>query len=250
MEIQTLKLGEFRNEEHYKFHSDFSKLIATNPVAVQGLGDKLSTYVACIEQENAVLNVLRASDITGDLSEMDRMRDATFSGMSGTINSAHNHYDANVCKAADRLRLLLDTYGNVPHKPYDQETSSIVKLVAELEGTYAADVAVVGIGGWVSELKTRNTAFDNLKNERYSENGAKPQDNLKQSRIVTDNIYRTVLKRLNALIEVNGETAYMALVTEQNQRVENYRNLLAQRRGRNAKKDGEDETDTDSPQNS
>lgn len=250
MEIQTLKLSEFRNEEHYKFHSDFSKLIATNPVAVQELGDKLPTYVAGIEQENILLNMLRSSDITGDLSEMDRMRDATFSGISGTINSAHNHYDANVRKAADRLSLLLDTYGDVPHKPYDQETSSIVKLVAELEGTYAADVTVVGIGGWVSELKTRNTAFDNLKNERYTENGAKPQDSLKQSRIVTDSIYRTVLKRLNALIEVNGETAYTALVTEQNQRVENYRNLLAQRRGRNAKKDEADETDTDSPQNS
>jgi hypothetical protein len=43
------------------------------------------------------------------------------------------------------------------------------------------------------------------------------------------------VKRINALIEVNGEADYAEFTTELNQRIDKYSKLLAQRKGRNAK---------------
>ena len=235
MEIITLYLINLRNEEHYKLNLDFTKLVTQYTPAALGIEAKYPAYLAAFNSETAALNVVRGSVLTDGLFVADSERDNTFSGLAGTIKSALNHFDPETRAAASRLKLLFDTCGNLATKPYDQETAAIIKLVSDMEGAYAADVATLGIAGWVAELKTRNNAFDSLKNTRYDENTAKPQQNLKEARQKTDTAYRAIVKRINALIEVNGDTAYAGFVAALNERIENYQRVLAQRQGRNAK---------------
>lgn len=234
MEIAKFKMNNLRNEEHYKFNLDFSGLVTQFTPETLGIQALYPVWQAAFGTEEAALNVVRASAITDELYDTDVARDVTFKGLAGTVKSALNHFDAGVKAAAARLEALLDTYGAVFAKPYDQETAAIIKLVSELEGTYAADVTTMGIAGWVAELKARNQAFDALKSSRYTENTAKPQQNLKLARVETDNAYRPIVKRVNALIEVNGTEAYAGFVAELNQRIANYRLILAQRKGRKA----------------
>ncbi len=234
MELLKLKLKDLRNEEHYKFNLDFAGLVSQFTPEALGIQTLHPAFQTAFDTEEAALNVVRASVLTDDLSGVDATRDATFKGLAGTIKSALNHFTPGVKAAAARLEALLDTYGVVSDKPYDQETAAIIKLTAELEGVYAADVATLGIAGWVAELKARNQAFDALKNSRYNENTAKPQQNLKLARVETDNAYRAIVKRVNALVEVNGGEAYAGFIAQLNQRIANYRLILAQRKGRNA----------------
>lgn len=240
MELKSLKLKNLRNEEHYKFNLDFENLVTQFTPETLGIQTLYPAYQAASGYEIAALNVVQGSALTDELFGADSSRDSLCSGFTGTIKSALNHYDDDVRVSASRLKLLLDTYGNLTTKPYDQETAAIIKLVDELEGSYAADVAKLEVTGWVTELKNQNLVFDNLKNTRYAENAAKPQQSLKEARLATDKAYRAIFKRLNALIEVNGEEAYADFVTELNQRIENYKKVLAQRQGRNAKSNVEE----------
>ena len=242
MELKALKLKNLRNEEHYKFHLDFTALVNQFTVTALGLEERWPPYQSALDLEVAALNVVRASALTDELFIADSERDDTITGLVGTVKSALNHYIPAMRAAATRLMLLFDTYGNLATKPYDQETASITKLVSDLEGPYAAEVATLGIGGWVAELKNRNNAFDSLKNMRYDEDAAKPQQNLRQARTETDKAYRAVVKRIDALIEVNGSAAYTGFVSALNQRIEHYQHVIAQRQGRNAKKDESGET--------
>jgi len=235
MEIIALYPNNLRNEEHSMFHLDFTMLVTQYTPAALGIELKYPAYQSAFNLETAALNVVQASALTNEIFVADSERDNTVDGLTGTIKSALNHFNPEVRSAANRLMLLLDTYGNLTTKPYDQETASITKLVSELEGLYSADVATLGVGGWVAELKKRNIAFDSLKNMRYNENSSKPQQNLKLARQETDTTYRAVVKRINALIEVNGDTAYAGFVTALNQRIEHYQLVLAQRQGRNAR---------------
>lgn len=241
MELNALKLKNLRNEEHSNFYLDFTMLVTQYTPAALGIELKYPAFQSAFNLETAALNVVQGSVLTDELFVADSERDNTASGLTGTIKSALNHFNPEVRSAASRLVLLLDTYGNLATKPYDQETASITKLVSELEGSYAADVATLGVGGWVAELKNRNNAFNNLKNMRYGEDSAKPQQNLKLARQETDTSYRAIVKRINALIEVNGYTAYAGFVTAVNQRIENYQLVLAQRQGRNAKANENDD---------
>lgn len=247
MEIESIYLKSLRNEEHSKFNVDFTALVTKRTPEALGIQTLYPAYQLALTTETSALNVVQGSAITDELVDADADRDATFSGLAGTIKSAVNHFDPEVRNSAVRLKLLFDTYGNLAEKPLDQETASIIKLVEELEGTYAADVLKLGIIAWGAALKQQNKVFDDLKNSRYDENNAKPQQNLRQARQETDNAYRAIVKRINSLIEVNGETAYSGFVTDLNARIESYQLLLAQRQGRNAKaKEGEGTGDGES----
>lgn len=238
MEIGTVALTRLRNEEHYKFNLDFQDLVNQYPEATSGVQPLFEPFQKVFAVEALALNVLRSSAITDDLVVADDRRDSIYSGVAGTIRSALNHFKPEIRAAAARLQKLFDSYGNISEKPYDQETAAIYKLVEELQSHYRADVATLGITEWVEELARLNKAFDTLKNERYTEEVVKPQQNLKLARIETDKAYRAIVKRINALIEVNGDTAYAGFVAELNQRIENYQIVLAQRQGRNAKEGG------------
>lgn len=237
MEINSLQTGILRNEEHYKFQLDVCALIDQFSAESLGIEALYPAYKKAVDAEASVLNIVRGSTLTEELYEADMLRDTTFSGLLGTIRSALNHFDPAMRASAQKLSLLFDAYGYLPNKPYDQETASIVQLVSELEDNYAADVSMLGLLSWVTELKNRNKTFDDLKNQRYSEQAVKPQQNLKQARYETDNFYRAIVKKINALIEVNGAQAYAGFVNELNQRIENFKRLLYQRKGRNAKEE-------------
>jgi hypothetical protein len=120
MEILNLHLTNLRNEEHNKFH----------------------------------LDVVRGSAITDELANAGR--DATFSGLEGTIKSELNHFNPGVRAAAARLQKLFDTYGNLALKPYDQKTSAIYKLVDDLQVGYSVDATTVGIAGCIDKINGFN----------------------------------------------------------------------------------------------
>jgi hypothetical protein len=242
MEINVLYSNNLRNEEHSMFHIDFTKLVTQYTPAALGIELKYPAYQAAFGVETQALNVVRASELTDELLDAESERDNTFSGMAGTVKSAMNHFDPEVRVAANRLKVLFDTYGNLTTKPNDQETASIIKLVSELRGNYLADATKLSLTGWINELERKNNTFNSLKGSRYDENASKPQQNLKMARQETDKTYKAIVKRINALIEVNGDTAYAGFVTAVNERIENYQHVLAQRQGRNAKDNESDDS--------
>jgi len=108
-------------------------------------------------------------------------------------------------------------------------------LINDFTTTYAADVATVSLTGWVTELAAKNKAFDDLKNDRYTDDSAKTILRMKQERLKTDALYRQITERINALVVVEGEAAYAGFVAELNKRIEGYDNTISIRRARGKK---------------
>lgn len=243
MEILNVHLNNLRNEEHYKFQLDFSGLANQYNAATLGIEPLFLAYQKSLGVETTTLDVVHGSAFTDELNKADALRDATFSGLAGSIKSAVNHFKPEIKAAAVRLQKLFDSYGNISLKPNDQKTAAIIKLTNDLQGDYSTDAKTMGVSDWIEELNRQNEAYNTLKNSRYAENTLKPQENLRQARAETDAAYRAIVKRINALIEVNGETVYRGFVTDLNERIGNYNNLLSQRQGRNAKEDSDTTTE-------
>ena len=236
MKIAILNLPRLRNEEHFQFHTDFKNLTESNNPASLGIAEAFENYLLQYGNEGEALDVIRKSAVTDDIAEADSLRDNIFKGLRDAMKSAGRHFLADKQQAAARLQVVLDHYNGMSFKPYDEETAAITSMLAELEN-HAEDITLLGLSEWVSELKANNVAFDNLKRARYSEIASKTQLRMKQTRVSADDAYTRVTKRINALAIVNGEAAYVAYINELNQRIASYSNLLAQRKGRNAKDD-------------
>jgi hypothetical protein len=244
MEIEKFNYNNLRNGEHNQFQTEIKELIEKYTPEALGIAPLYATYLPLYNNECEALNVITKNDKSELLANADIERDTTVDGFSEFIKSLLKHYDPEVRQAATRIKIVIDSAGNVAAKPYDDETSSINKLCTTLTTNYANDIAAIpGASGWLSKLKADNDAFETIMNERYTEESAKTQLRMKQVRVKVDAAYSAIIKRVNALIEVNGEANYAEFATEVNQRIYKYSNQLAQRKGRNAK-DNKKEEDT------
>jgi hypothetical protein len=236
MKIAILNLPRLRNEEHFQFHTDFKNLTESSNPASLGIAETFENYLVQHGNEKEALDVIRKSAVTDDIAEADALRDDIYKGLRDAMKAAGRHFLPEKQQAATRIQVVLDHYNGLSIKPYDEETAAITSMIAEL-ATHAADITLLGLSDWVSELQANNEAFDSLKKARYSEIASKTQLRMKQTRVAADDAYTRVTERINALAIVNGDAAYAAYINELNQRIASYSNLLAQRKGRNAKDD-------------
>lgn len=233
MEIEDIRLSRFRNEQHFQFQTEFNNLIIQFTPAALGIEAKYAVYLPLFNSENMALDLIRKSAVTIDLFDADILRGNTFRGTSDAIQSAMNHFNNEVKKAAARIMVVFDSYGNVTLKTYNEETAATNKLIKELTENHAEDVATLGIGDWLAALQTNNDAFDALMKSRYTEDAGKTLLRMKQVRVEVDVAYRSIVKRINALIEINGDDAYLGFVKEMKQRIDKYSAQLPRHKGKN-----------------
>jgi hypothetical protein len=244
MKTNRIDLPHLRNEEHFQFHTEFKASVAKYGAKVLNIEEAYTSHETLYGQEMDALQVIRKSATTEQLADADAERDDIFRGMSDALKSNHNHFNADKRTAAARVKVVFGQYGNVARKPYDEETASITKLIAEVKGSLVNDIATLGLSDWMAELDSRNKAFDTLMKSRYSEEAIKTDLQMKSVRVEIDAVYRSIIERLDALMLINGAATYEPFVRELNARVDRYNNIFAQRKGRNAKGNAEQKNQT------
>jgi len=243
MKIKSISLTSFHNEEHYKFQTDVNGLISFFTAASLLIVAEYVSFQKLYVDEGEALNFVRRSNYTAQLHLIDLKCNETLEGMKEAIGSGLKHYNPAVKEAAAHLKLLWDAAGNITTKTQKDKSGAIIKLIKDLKGPYAADVATLGIDGWVTELETDLTAHDAVEDSQYDEADGKTHLRMKHVRTEIDGIYRTITERINALIIVNGEAPYVDFDNKLNLRIDSYTSNLALRNGK-----GKKGTDTTTPE--
>lgn len=235
MKIKSININNLRNDEHFQLHTELRKLVEKHGAAALNIEAAFAAYLPLYAAVDEALTKVSKSALTADIHAADKRRDALFRGMVNANKSAADHFKPDVQAAAKRLKVLLDTYGNLAQKPLNEETAALHNLLQELEGSYAADAKLAGLADWAAELKAANAAFGKLVTDRYEEAALKTDLVLKQCRREADEAYRAIAERVNALAVVEGVAKYEDFIRQLNAVLEKYATLLAQRRGRGAK---------------
>ncbi|GBU26345.1 hypothetical protein R83H12_03041 [Fibrobacteria bacterium R8-3-H12] len=223
MKIDSIHLSHLRNDAHFQFHTEFKDLVASHNPETLKITPQFEAYLPLYARVDEALKKIVKSEFTAKIHEADKARDEIYLGMAETTAAALRHFNPATREAAERLKILLDTYGNVANKPLNEETSAIYNILQELKGKYAADVSSVGIEQWVSELETRNAAFETLVKERFDETAARTTDIvMKQARAQLDDVYKGIVERINALAVVEGVAAYEAFIKTLNAVIAKY----------------------------
>jgi hypothetical protein len=151
-------------------------------------------------------------------------------------------YHPNVAKvqAAENIRMVIDHYGDLRSKSYNEETASIHNLLEDVNSRYAANVALLGIEEWIDELSVANRAFHDLMSQRF-DTAAQEITNLREVRKAIDRVYGAIVDRINASILLYGEEPYAEFVKKLNERIAYFKTTVAIRRGRARKAAGEGE---------
>lgn len=95
---------------------------------------------------------------------------------------------------------------------------------------------MAGLDRWVARLKEANEKFIVIFTNRNSQQATIVTGATKTARQDTDAAYRAIVKRLNALAEVNGDTDYLEIINNLNNLIDRQKTILATRKTLNAKK--------------
>jgi len=223
LKIEKIHLTHLRNDAHFQFHTEFRDLaVLHNPLTLK-VKPQFDSYLPLYNREDEALKKIVKSEFTAKIHEADKARDEIYLGMAETVTATLRHFNPTVRQAAERLKILFDTYGNVANKPLNEETSAIYNILQELKGKYTADVDSVGLTLWVAELETRNGTFEGFVKERFDETAARTTDIvMKQARAQLDDVYKTIVERINALAVVEGIEIYEAFIKTLNAVIAKY----------------------------
>jgi hypothetical protein len=221
-----------RNDAHFQFYTEFRNLVQKEGAENLKITPLFEAWLPLYDKEDTALKKIVKSAITAQIQEADRARDEIYTGMVETSNAALKHFSEEVRKAAIRLRILFDTYGDVARKPLNEQTSATYNILQELKGKYASDTASVGIAAWVSELEVRNNAFADLMRERFDETAGRTDIVLKEVRAEVDQSYFAIREKINALVIVEGVASYENFIRTFNAVIAKYTSLTKPKGGK------------------
>jgi hypothetical protein len=229
MKIIRLKLNLLRNEEWFNFFTEFKTLVTQATPGALNIDDLFAAFLTLYTQADDALEILRKSSLTEEIVHLDGLRDGTFRGIADNVRSSLHHFDPARREAAHRIIPIFDHYGDLARKPFNEETAGIVNFLQEVRNKYAPQVQILGINEWLNELERNNNDFETAVLERNAEIAARPDVNMLDVRRKTGLCYHQIVERLEALILLNGETAYGDFVTKLNVNIERYKNVLSRR---------------------
>jgi hypothetical protein len=200
------------------------------------LSELLGILRTCVDKEDLCYKVIGKSDISSTKEEIDQERDELVIGIRDLLKSSSHHFDENVRKAANRMKLVYDKYNRptaINLLPYDAETVAITNLLQELETKHMQDMEIVGVKNWVLQLKVKNDEFEQLTLSYNEQQSEKPTFTMAEARKDTDLAYKDVVKAVEGLLVLEkNEPEFVAFAKELNTYIKHYNDLVAQHRGR------------------
>jgi hypothetical protein len=235
MKINPIGLNRLRNDANFQFHTEVKELVEKQTPEALKIEPQFNAYLPLYEKVDLAFKKIVKSSITEQMQEADKARDNVWKGLVETNTTALKHFSEEVQAAAKRLKIVFDTYGNIAKKSLNEQTSATYNILQDLESSkYAPDIAKVGLGQWVAELKARNNAFAVLVRDRVDEGSVKVDIVLRKARTQLDDVYYSIVERINAFVVIEGAANYESFIRKLNISVAKYA-LLAMQASRRAK---------------
>ena len=198
MKIEKIYTDRLRNATHFQFHTEFRDLVIRTGAETLKVKPQFDTYLLLYKNVDDGLKKISKSTITDKITELDKIRDGLWSGLTEINRGFTKHFNPNIKEAAKRLQVVFNTYGNLAILSLNDQTALTYNILKELEENYAEDIETLGIIEWITELKSKNIELGNLFKERADEATAKHSIVLKEARIKLDNIYQVIIERIYA----------------------------------------------------
>jgi hypothetical protein len=256
-EIDSIRPGQMSNASRLKFFAEVLRIILKFNVVLVKINKLYNVLRDCVDKEDIYFKTIRKSNISALKKKNDKERDALLVGINEALRTALRHFDEMVREAAQRLKIVFDTYNNpkpIKDMPYDEETVAINNLLRELDNKYVDDMQTTALTPWIEKLRNSNNAFDKLITVYTEQQAEKPSLDPKEIRKATDKAYQDVIIAIEAfiLLEEDDETKkeYESFLTEFNTLIKHYNDLIAQHLGRiQAEKEREEEKEKEKEEN-
>ena len=152
------------------------------------------------------------------------MRDVNLRGYETALDYAvATLTDATKLQYAKRLKQHRKEANIDKRAQRDKQTGRMTNFIEDLETKYATEVAALELEVYVAGMKAANEAVKAHSEDRAEEYSTRVKGALKKARAETDDAYRALVEKINALIVIEGETNYQDFVKLLNTEIDRYK---------------------------
>ena len=237
-QIEPLDLHSLRNNEHYQFMTDVDKLILRLTATELGLESSYPAFHTALGNEDTCMRAASSSDKSDQLDELDQKRDKIWSAIRMKVQATLLSPIAAEAESANRLKRVLEQYGNMRKLSYNEESAALTNLAADLKKTSnAEDLVKAGIHQWTDELQKGNEAFLQVFEERTEEYADRDSGDVRAARLIMDPMYESIVDRVNAAMVLEiASPAAITFANNLNELIRYSKNVVVTRRGKKKSK--------------
>lgn len=246
MKIQSIPKSQLKQNELLEAGRSVEAKINEIGAASLGIEAAFANYQTSLQAYDNSLVKLPKSSYTAEMQAQDKLRDTCQTNLLNQIRTGVSHFDPKKQEAGKRLLPVANRFRGGTQLGFNEQTGMTANLIQILrEEERKKDVQTLELTGWIDQLETLNNECARLANLRREENGAR---NIPQKASVTrtafNKAYDALVEMLNALAIVNGEEKYADLFRWWNAMIDEYRTLIALRKGagQGGQTDGGDST--------
>ena len=222
-EIQEIQLTRFNNGAHYIYVNLILSRAKGDNVIMAKAGALVDAFEQAVRKEDEALLISRKNMHTDHIAEADNERDEAYIIYKKVVKAWLDHPTPAKAEAAKMLYQNLKDYRISPKMQLSRETGLLVNLIQDLEGKHAAHVATLELTETVARLKEANERVQAYTLDRTNDRMAIEVGALKSARSDSDDAYRALVKRVNALAEVFGEDDYADFIDYVNTEIVQYK---------------------------
>ena len=222
-EINGIDLAHMKSGAHFLFITDTVGLATADAKVKTKVTAELTALQTALKAEDDALALSKANLLSKEIKAIDAERDKHYKALRKAITFFLNHPDAELVKAAARLEQLLKDYNINPAMQLDRETGLLLNLISDLETKSAADVTALALTPVVQAMKQANDKLREVTRARANDRAVQIVGQLKQAQHASDEAYRTLVQKVNALAVVEGEADYADFISKMNEQVKHYK---------------------------
>lgn len=201
-----------------------------------------SNLSAALETENQYFNVPKKSENTEEIEDSDHLRDVNLRGYETALDYAvATLTDATKLQYAKRLKQHRKEANIDKRAQRDKQTGRMTNFIEDLETKYATEVAALELEVYVAGMKAANEAVKAHSEDRAEEYSTRVKGALKKARAETDDAYRALVEKINALIVIEGETDYLDFVKLLNTEIDRYKREVLNQPSKDKDEDKEED---------
>lgn len=234
MKIVRIDLNRLRNTEYFQLMTYLKNLIESEGEDVDFLDiEVLATeFFALWMRLDESFLVFMKSQYTQEITDTDTARDNAFRALVLHVQAHQMGISQTNIEAAKNIQFVLDRYGDVRRKTYNEETALIYNLIEDLRDRCTPDIEKLNLQEAISDLSLANNLFSQLMETRFDENVGDSAMPMAEIREQINEVYAKIVERVEALIVINGDEKHAAFVERLNERITYYKNTLALRQSR------------------
>lgn len=239
MSIKNFSTGRLKNDEAYSFHKAVCELAKT--VTLEAAAPTVSAYGAAFEKLKSAIDRTPDASTAKVAQDMDAARDFSWRGAKAYLKCMAT-YALNEGKkeAAGKILSLFEKYGNPVELPLAEETSVVDNLIESVESLDASVIESAAFGEWLSDLKSRQAAYEEAERANLSEKAGKVLGEVKSARAECDTCYSNLVAVVNTFTMIQGGDSFKDFINPLNVMIDQHK-AVAKARATKASQKSEEE---------